>query len=199
MKNILAFAALFMIAISYGQQCNEAASKEAQKKLNAEYADPKTSPLTKNDLKSFKSLDFYPVDLKYCVTAKFKRTPNEKLFYMATSDGQKRQYVKYGELSFTIANKPYKLNVYQSPDLVKIEAYKDHLFLPFTDNTNGEGSYAGGRYIDMQLFKGDTVQIDFNKAYNPYCAYNNKYSCPIPPSDNFLDTDIKAGVKAYKK
>lgn len=199
MKNLFIAAALFTISLGYSQECSEAASKEEQKKLNAEYADAKTSPLTKADLKTFKSLEFFPVDLKYCVTAKFKRTPNEKPFNMATTTGRKAQYVKYGELSFTLNGKPFKLDIFQSPDLVKLEEYKDHLFLPFTDNTNGEGSYAGGRYIDMKLPRGDTMQIDFNKAYNPYCAYNHDYSCPIPPSQNFVDTDIKAGVKAYKK
>jgi uncharacterized protein (DUF1684 family) len=199
MKNLLAVAALFIVSFGYSQECSEAASKLEQKKLNEEYADPKTSPLTKTDLKIFKSLEFYPVDIKYCVTAKLKRTPNEKPFNIATTTGRKARYVKFGELSFTLNGKPFKLEIFQSTDLVKLEEYKDHLFLPFTDNTNGEGSYAGGRYIDLKLPKGDTMQIDFNKAYNPYCAYNHDYSCPIPPSQNFIDAAIKAGVKAYKK
>jgi uncharacterized protein (DUF1684 family) len=198
MKNLFTVAALFVISLGYSQECSEAASKEEQKKLNAEYADPKTSPLTKADLKTFKSLEFYPVDLKYCITAKFKRTPNEKPFNMATTTGRKAVYVKYGEVTFSLNGKPFKLDIFQSPDLIKEEEYKDYLFLPFTDNTNGETSYAGGRYIDMKQPKGDTIQIDFNKAYNPYCAYNHDYSCPIPPSQNFVDADIKAGVKAYK-
>ena len=199
MKKIFAAAALFALSLGYSQECSEAAGKASQKKLNEEYADPKTSPLTKDDLKTFKSLDFYPVDFTYCVTAKFKRTPKEKPFYMATTTGRRAQYVKYGELSFTLNGKPLKLDIFQSKDLAKLDEYKDYLFLPFTDSTNGEGSYAGGRYIDMKLPKGDTTQIDFNAAYNPYCCYNHDYSCPIPPSQNFLDTDIKAGVKAYKK
>lgn len=199
MKKLFAVAALLVISFSYAQECSETASKDAQKKLNEEYADPKTSPLTKEDIKTFKALDFYPVDTKYCVTARFKRTPKEKPFHMATTTGRKALYVKYGELSFTLNGKQFKLDIFQSPDLIKEEEYKDYLFLPFTDNTNGNGSYAGGRYIDMKQPKGDTIQIDFNAAYNPYCAYNHDYSCPIPPSQNFVDTDIKAGVKAYKK
>lgn len=198
MKNLFAIAALLITAQSYSQECSADASLKEQKKLTAEYADPKTSPLTKADLKTFKSLEFYPVNLKYCVTAKFKRTPNEKPFNMATTTGRNAKYVKYGELSFAIDGKPFQLDVFQSSDLAKLEEYKDYLFLPFTDNTNGEGTYAGGRYIDMKLPKGDTMQIDFNKAYNPYCAYNHDYSCPIPPSQNFIDADIKAGVKAFK-
>ena len=71
----------------------------------------------------------------------------------------------------------------------------DHLFLPFTDNTNGVETYGGGRYIDLKIPAGNTINIDFNKAYNPYCAYSDKYSCPIPPPENHLDIEIKAGIK----
>ena len=78
------------------------------------------------------------------------------------------------------------------------EKYRDYLFLPFTDNTNGEQTYTGGRYIDLSIPDGDTIVVDFNKAYNPYCAYNKKYSCPIVPSVNNLDTEIRAGVKAFE-
>ncbi|KOS08179.1 hypothetical protein AM493_03165 [Flavobacterium akiainvivens] len=191
--------ALACLSYGYAQDCSEMASKEAQDKLNKEYADPKTTPLTKADQKTFKSLDFYPVDLQYCVTAKFKRTPDEKPFYMATTTGRKARYVKYGEVSFTIAGKQHKLDIFQSPDLSRLEEYKDYLFLPFRDDTNGEGSYEGGRYVDLKIPVGDTIQIDFNKAYNPYCAYNHDYSCPIPPSQNSLDAVIKAGVKEYMK
>jgi uncharacterized protein len=199
MKKIIAVAALLIFTVTQAQECSEAASKEAQKKLNGEYADPKTSPLTKEDLKTFRSLDFYPVDMQYCVTAKLKRTPNEKPFSMATTKGKNVQYVKYGELSFTLGGKQHKMDIFQSPDLMKFEQYKDYLFLPFTDDTNGEGSYAGGRYLDLKIPTGDTMQIDFNRAYNPYCAYNHNYSCPIPPPENSLHTTIKAGVKEYKK
>ena len=75
--------------------------------------------------------------------------------------------------------------------------YKDHYFLPFKDNTNGGESYGGGRYIDLIIedLKSE-VQVNFNVAYNPYCAYNDKYSCPIVPSENYIDIEINAGVKA---
>ncbi len=199
MKKLLAAIALLSLTFGYAQECSEASSKEAQAKLNEEYANPKTSPLEKEDLKTFKALDFYPIDMQYCVTAKFKRTPNEKPFYMATTTGKKARYVKYGELTFAMGGKQHKLDIYQSPDLMKIEGYKDYLFLPFMDTTNGEGTYGGGRYIDMRIPAGDTMQIDFNKAYNPYCAYNHGYSCPIPPSQNSLNIAVKAGVKEYKK
>jgi len=169
-----------------------------QNKLNLEYADVKTSPLTKKDAISFSSLDFYPIDKKYFVKAKFKRTPNEKPFDMLTTTSRLSKYVKYGEAIFTLDNKKYKLDIYQSLSLRDKPEYKDYLFLPFTDETSGKESYAGGRYIDLTIPKSDTIIIDFNKAYNPYCAYNHKYSCPIPPKGNHLNILIKAGVKKYK-
>ena len=79
------------------------------------------------------------------------------------------------------------------------DGFKDYLFLPFMDDTNGEQTYAGGRYIDLRIPEGNTLKIDFNKAYNPYCAYNEKYSCPIVPRENYLDVAVKAGVKVFKK
>jgi uncharacterized protein (DUF1684 family) len=77
------------------------------------------------------------------------------------------------------------------------EAYVDYLFLPFSDATNGNETYSGGRYIDLRIPTSDSVLIDFNKAYNPYCAYNPKYSCPIVPKQNRLPIPVRAGVKAF--
>lgn len=165
--------------------------------LNKEYADPSESPLTPKDLKKFKSLDFYPVNMAYCVEAKFVRTPDEKPFAMATTTDRKPMYVKYGELYFTLQGKQCKLDIFQNIDLSKKEEFKNYLFLPFTDFTSGNGSYGGGRYIDLQKPDTDKMMIDFNTAYNPYCAYNHKYSCPIPPAQNDLQVEVKAGVKAY--
>jgi uncharacterized protein (DUF1684 family) len=79
------------------------------------------------------------------------------------------------------------------------EEYRDYLFLPFADLTNGEETYGGGRYLDLTIPTGNTILLDFNKAYNPYCAYNPKYSCPLVPKQNRLDIPIIAGVKAFKK
>ena len=88
-----------------------------------------------------------------------------------------------------------KLNIYQNHRLRKMEKYRNHLFLPFTDLTNGEETYGGGRYIDLSIPDSDTIIIDFNKAYNPYCAYSSTRSCPIPPRENDLDLKVEAGVR----
>lgn len=199
MKTVyIAIAALAFNTVS-SQECSEEKSVAYQQNLNKEYANPDESPLTKSDLKKFKSLDFYPVDMLYCVESKFVRTPNEKPFAMPTTTARKPMYVKYGEVHFNLNGKDCKLDIFQSLDLIKQDEYKDHLFLPFTDFTSGNGSYGGGRYIDLKQPKGDTITIDFNTCYNPYCAYNHAYSCPIPPAQNDLQVEIKAGVKEYEK
>lgn len=200
MKSFLSLLFLLVSTILFAQKKFD---KEAviafQKELNAEYADSVKSPLLKKDLKTFKALDFYPINEKFFVNAKFVRTPDEKPFEMPTSTSRKPMYVKYGEAHFSIDGKKFKLNLYQSLDLKKIEEYKDALFLPFTDLTSGVDSYGGGKYIDLKIPQGNTITIDFNTAYNPYCAYNHKYSCPIPPQENDLAIEIKAGVKKFKK
>lgn len=199
MKTFITITAIFSFLTLTAQECSTQSSEKYQQQLNKEYANPEESPLTKSDLKKFKSLDFYPVSETYCVEAKFVRTPNEKPFAMPTTTDRKPMYVKFGEVSFTIKGVACKLDVFQSIDLIKIEEYKNSLFLPFTDYTSGNGSYAGGRYIDLKQPKGDTIIIDFNTAYNPYCAYNHAYSCPIPPPQNDIKAEVKAGVKEYKK
>jgi len=196
MKSILLFS-FFFFSLCITAQCNEDSVVAFQKQINSEYADPKESPLKENDLKAFKALHFFPINLNYCVTAKFVRTPDEKPFIMPTSGKKTPLYVKYAEVFFVINGKEFKLNIYQSLDLVKIEKYKNHLFLPFTDLTSGVETYGGGRYIDLEIPNSDTILIDFNKAYNPYCAYNEKYSCPIPPQENDMEMQILAGVLKF--
>jgi uncharacterized protein (DUF1684 family) len=92
-----------------------------------------------------------------------------------------------------------QLTIYQNIDLMNQQGYEDYLFIPFNDLTNGMETYGGGRYLDVQQGEGDTLTLDFNKAYNPYCAYNPKYSCPIPPDENKLDVEIRAGEKNFDK
>ena len=165
---------------------------------NNHFKDPKESPLLKEDLEHFKALAYYPIDLSFRVKATFVRTIGEQPFAMETSTNRRPIYVKYGELHFEIKGKKLKLNVYQNQNLVFEDEYKDYLFLPFTDLTNGDTTYGGGRYIDMRIPEKNTIILDFNQSYNPYCAYGGNYSCPIPPAENNLDIAITAGVKKFK-
>jgi len=170
-----------------------------QKKMNAEYKDASKSPLKKKDLKVFKSLDFFPFDSTFIVEASLKRTPDTEWFNMKTTTDRLSKERIFGILSFELQGQSFKLNVYQGEELMEEEGFKDYLFLPFIDNTNGTSTYAGGRYIDLRIPDGDTLEIDFNSAYNPYCAYNEKYSCPIVPRVNALDINVNAGIKVFKK
>lgn len=170
-----------------------------QSNLNEEFKNPETSPLPDRYRKEFESLDFFKPDTSYIVNAKFVLTPEALPFLMPTTTDRKSEEVVYGIAHFELNGVVNKLEIYQNKELMLQEEYKDYLFLPFTDKTNGEETYTGGRYIDLSIPKGDTIIIDFNKAYNPYCVYNKKYSCPIVPSVNALDIRVLAGVKDFKK
>ncbi len=170
-----------------------------QDELNKEFASEEESPLTPKDFKIFKELDFFDIDTTYSVTAKFVRTPYETPFIMKTTTDREPIYVKFGEAHFTLQEKEWILNIYQNQGLKTQSEYEDYLFLPFTDLTNGETSYGGGRFIDLKIPEGDIILIDFNMAYNPYCAYSARYSCPIPPEENHLELEIPVGVKKYSK
>ena len=194
MKKLLIF--LFCSTMAFAQK-DLSSSEKFQSELNQSYADSLKSPLTKEDFKQFKGLDFFSINEKYIVEATFIRTKKEKPFGMKTTTSRTPLYKKYGELHFEIDGKAFKLNVYQNVDLNKKPGYEDYLFLPFSDLTCGKESYIGGRYVDMKIQKGKIWTIDFNKAYNPYCAYNYEYSCPIVPLENDLDIEINAGVKKF--
>ena len=170
-------------------------TKRFQGELRMEYDNPNTSPLSTKAKQNFKVIHFFPFNEKYVVNARFVRTPNEKPFQMSTSSGMRKTYVKYAEVFFMIGKKEYKLNVYQSQELIKTEEYKDYLFIPFTDATSGDETYEGGRYIDLTIPTSDHILINFNKAYHPYCAYTDGYNCPIPPQENTLSIKIEAGVR----
>jgi len=136
---------------------------------------------------------------KYRVKAKFVRTPGSEPFEMPTTTDRKPIYEKYGVAHFEIKGKSYQLTIYQSLSSRQNPLYRNQLFLPFKDLTNGHKSYGGGRFINLTIPKDDSIIIDFNKSFNPYCAYNGKYSCPIVPKENHLQVVIPAGVKKYDK
>jgi len=203
MKKIrILFSLLLIIACNSKDKRPLIGETEYQQKLNASYKDASKSPLKTKDLKNFKGLDFFKIDSTFIVTAKLTKIVNAPTFEMATTTDRKPLYKEYGILNFTLNEKDFELTIYQSQDDLSDEKYKDYLFLPFTDNTSGEDSYGGGRYMDVLITdeKPDgTIKLNFNNTYNPYCAYNEKYSCPLTPRKNHLDFEIKAGVKIFKK
>ena len=147
-------------------------------------------------------MSFFPVNEKYRISSRVERTINSPWFRMESSGPVKRNYRVYGIIHFTINDTTVSLNIYQSQDLMTTQQYHDHLFIPFTDATSGTETYESGRYIDLDIK--DIIDnhfiIDFNRAYNPYCAYvSGKFNCPIPPSENRLMVAIWAGEKAFGK
>jgi len=169
-----------------------------QQQLNAEFRDPEQSPLPDRYRKNFNGLEFFEPDTSYRVWAQLEYTPDAIPFQMPTTTERKSTEVVYAIAHFTINGKSFELEIYQNQDLLEDPAYADYLFLPFLDETNGNETYAGGRYIDLRIPERDSILIDFNTAYNPYCVYNKKYSCPIVPKVNMLPTPVRAGVKAFQ-
>lgn len=175
--------------------------KQFQYKLNTQYADAVESPLTKEDLPTFKRLDFFEIDKSYQIEAELELTPTSPIFEMQTTTERLPLYKKYGIAHFTINGEKCSLSLFKSQNYINTIEHEDLLFLPYNDLSNGTSSYSGGRFIDLETpsKESKTIIIDFNKSYNPYCAYNHKYSCPIPPSENNLPVAIFAGVKSYSK
>ncbi|WNW01663.1 DUF1684 domain-containing protein [Tenacibaculum sp. HL-MS23] len=199
-KFTLIILVIIIQACSSNEKRKVLGDSDFQKEMNAKFKDASKSPLTKRDLKKFKGLDFFKIDDKYKLVAKLTKTPDAPSFYFPTTTDRVAVYEQYGIVSFFIDGENFELAIYkeENPEVI----YKDNLFLPFLDNTNGKTSYEGGRFIDVLITdvnSNGTIGIDFNEAYNPYCAYSDRYSCPIAPRDNYLNTEIKAGVMAYKK
>jgi hypothetical protein len=147
-----------------------------------------------------KYLHFFPADSNYRVTATFEKIDDNTGFKMP-SQISSQDYYRYGKISFKINGVACQLTVYQSKKLMHTDEYKDYLFIPFTDATNGTETYEGGRYIDISIpnIANNKVIIDFNKAYNPYCCYTTGYNCPIPPKENALTIAINSGEMKYTK
>lgn len=201
----LYFASVLVLAagLAHGQQRPTPAAQtqsvaQFQQQLNQEFRNPAESPLPAAEQAAFKGLPFYPVRYEYCVVAQLVRDTTSLPFFMPVSQGLPRQHRRYGELRFELNGQPQRLAVYQSLALLQKPGYADYLFVPFTDATNGHGSYSGGRYLDLRIPPRGvaTLVLDFNKAYNPSCAYATGYACPVPPPENRLAVPIPVGVQS---
>ncbi len=191
---------LFLTALfTFCTILSNAQNKSYEDSMQAYFSEyvSKHEVVTGNDKKL---MAFYPANEKYRVIAQFEPVKKAKWFNINTSSGRTKPYRQFGKIAFTIDGKKQVLYLYQSQSLLQSAENWDHLFLPFMDATNGKETYETGRYIDLKLgdIKNNIVIIDFNKAYNPYCAYvSGKYSCPVPPKENHLDIEMKAGEKKF--
>jgi len=193
MKIICFVTLFFLIQNSYSQQNYVAEIQAFQKNYVATH-----EVVKEKDKKYFR---FFAIDSNYRVNAVFEKITDTIGFTMKTSGNRLQQYFKYGKVSFTINGTRLHLFVYQSKDLMKSKDYADYLFVPFTDLTTGDKTYGSGRYIDLTIPEiiDNKVTIDFNKDYNPYCAYSAGYHCPIPPKENRLPVAINAGEMTFAK
>jgi uncharacterized protein len=146
-------------------------------------------------------LAFFPIDSNFRIRARVERTSGESWFTMKTSGKEPKVFRKYAKLNFSLNGKSMILFMYQSQSLMNSKEYKNYLFIPFTDASTGIACYGGGRYLECFVddIKAGELELDFNKAYNPYCAYTTGYNCPIPPKENNLEESINAGEKNYGK
>ena len=202
MKNILLVLLLTIPFLTFAQskRAFKKEIKKHRKHYKQEFLEEARSPFY-NKKKEMKHMKFFKPNPNYRFEATFALTPNAKPFEMTTYSGITKPYVKYGIATIQVNGKPIQVNVYQSLRLREMEKYKEHLFIPFKDNTNSESTYGGGRYIDISMsdIKNGMVTIDFNKCYNPWCAFSDGYNCPIPPIENHFDLEILAGEKAFAK
>ncbi len=195
----VAFLGLTLLACEKKESDPYQEAKAFQEELNSYFADSEESPLTEEDRRVFESLSFFPIDTSYRVLARLEFHEDSEPFAMKTTTDRLPIYKLYAPARFKMKGKDCALEIYQNQDLIRDPEFSDYLFLPFTDKTNGNSSYGGGRYIDLSIPEGNELVIDFNQSYNPYCAYNSEFSCPVPPRANDLDLEVRAGVMAYDK
>ncbi|MBB2145290.1 DUF1684 domain-containing protein [Pedobacter sp. LMG 31464] len=186
---------IFISFASFAQNYKEQITKHREA-YKADFIKETRSPLKEADLQY---LHFFDADSTYKISAAVEILKNEKVFNMPTYDGTSKEFIRYAQITFMLKGKKLKMTLYRNISLLTNPTYKDLLFLPFTDESNNKTTYGGGRYIDLSLndIKDGFVEVDFNKAYNPYCAYSDGYRCPVPPEENDLAIAILAGEKSY--
>jgi uncharacterized protein len=148
------------------------------------------SPLTPEQRRDFDGLQYFPENDALRLEVQVERLVGQQPFQMQTSTGGVQEYVRYGKFKFQVDGKDAELTIYQGDD--------DYYFLPFVDSLAGNETYPAGRYLEPEPLPGDRFLVDFNVAYNPYCAYNEMWSCPITPAENRLKVPIRAGEKLFE-
>jgi uncharacterized protein len=196
-KKVLWLLAMVVAACTNAQQDYQAAVMAYRDSVNVVFGDTATSILPDSVLLHFHGLDYFPINAEYRVTARFRKIENAEARAMKTSGARTPLYQPYGTLHFKLKEKKCVLTLYRYADPQR-PYLANHLLLAFTDQTTGQTTYGGGRYLEYTT---DDVQkkmvVDFNYCFNPYCAYTTGYSCVIPPSENYLDIKVEAGVRKF--
>lgn len=204
LRNKIALATLLLAfnAGIYAQNSAEnktyvSSVKKERAEKDKEFLNEADSPLDSIKKKVFRGLSYYRIEPKWRVTARLEKFPDPDTIKMKTTTERLPLYLVYGKAYFILEDKEFVLTIYRNVGLMTKPGFENYLFVPFRDATSGLKSYGGGRYIDARIIEGDQIIIDFNKAYNPYCVYSKKYSCPIPPSENYLELMVEAGEKDF--
>ncbi len=210
LNSIIAFF-LFLIGISgnavNGQELKDNPTKgyieiieDARRGTNIEFMYSEKSPLHPDQKKGFQGLDYFGIDKKYRIEGILVKDESPDTVIMKTSGSRTPKYIKYGVVKFEVDGVDQQLSVFQYIKLLDQPNQGRHLFIPFRDETTSLETYGGGRYIDCEIpEEGNLLILDFNTAYNPYCAYNHKYSCVLPPDENQLSVKIEAGEKVFEE
>lgn len=187
---------LFFITTTATAQNFSATLAEHRENYKTAFIKSPNSPLKESDLMH---LHFFEADSTYQITADVNLLVDQKPFQMPTYDGTSKEFIRYAKVNFKLNGKDLTLTLYRNISLMSNPLYRTSVFLPFTDESTGVSSYGGGRYIDLDIkdINDKKIIIDFNKAYNPYCAYSDGYRCPIPPEENDMAISILAGEKNY--
>jgi len=145
--------------------------------------------------KDCKGLNYFPFDFNYRINAKLISIENKKVVVLPTSDNVEKKYLEYAMAEFELNSEPCKLIILE---IMEEGPYRGTLFLAFADATSANETYGAGRYLDVKKVPGaSSIMLDFNQAYNPYCAYSEKFSCPFPPKENVLKVAVRAGERKY--
>jgi uncharacterized protein (DUF1684 family) len=183
----------FFCSYTFGQLMPSEIETKRQEHIK-ELSDTAKGILNSEEVERLGEINYFAYDQNYVITGTFIKSVGKK-FKMPTSTDRTPIYRRYGYVDFIHKSDTVRLEVYQNMALRKQEQYKNYLFIPFKDATSAKETYGGGRYIDLQIPNNAKMILDFNTAYNPYCAYSYRYSCPIPPKVNHITIDIKAGEK----
>ena len=154
------------------------------------------SPLPDRERANFQGLSYYPINPALKFRVRLNRYASPEKIRLGTNTGEIRSGLRYGYFDFRVEGRDCRLNAYKLEDAPDLGA---SLFIPFRDATSGKETYGGGRYIDLQENTSGVYDLDFNRAYNPFCAYNTDFSCPLPPGENTLEVPIRAGEKKFAK
>jgi uncharacterized protein (DUF1684 family) len=182
-------------AFSGDEQYIAALEQERQEK-DRSFKTASNSPLEGEIKANFTSLNYYAPDPRYRVEATYQPVANPDTILLNMTKGESEAYLRYARASFELEGTQQELVLF-----LRVGSKEGELFVPFTDKTNGFETYGGGRYLDLPLPQpgSNTITLDFNRAYNPFCAFDDEFACPVPPAENRLKIGIPAGEKEFPK